>query len=63
MTQDFLRYQEVVHKGVQYTPANKNPYRVIIADLTHRCNMTCANCYIQNRQLPDMDADKFMEMH
>jgi len=61
LTQDFLRYQEVVHKGVQYTPANKNPYRVIIADLTHRCNMTCANCYIPNRQLPDMDADKFME--
>lgn len=62
MTQDFLRYQEVVHrKGVPYTPASKNTFPIIVADLTHRCNMTCANCYIPNRDIPDMDADRFME--
>ena len=61
MTQDFLRYQEIVHKGVKYTPAARNPFKVIIADLTHKCNMTCANCYIPNRDIPDMDAEKFMQ--
>jgi len=25
-------------------------------DVTHRCNMTCANCYLPNRVIPDMDA-------
>jgi uncharacterized radical SAM superfamily Fe-S cluster-containing enzyme len=25
-------------------------------DVTHRCNMTCSNCYLPNRVIPDMDA-------
>ena len=24
-----------------------------------KCNMECANCYIPNRDIPDMDIDKF----
>lgn len=32
------------------------PYETIIIDITHRCNMTCANCYVPNRAIPDLDA-------
>ena len=32
-----------------------NPFRTVVADVTHRCNMACANCYIPNRDVPDMD--------
>jgi molybdenum cofactor biosynthesis enzyme MoaA len=33
------------------------PYETVIIDVTHRCNMTCANCYVPNRSIPDLDAD------
>ena len=33
----------------------------VTADVTHQCNMTCSNCYIPNRDVPDMDIDKFIE--
>ncbi|HYI09044.1 MAG TPA: radical SAM protein [Thermoanaerobaculia bacterium] len=32
------------------------PYETVIIDVTHRCNMTCANCYVPNRSVPDLDA-------
>lgn len=32
-------------------------YETVIIDVTHRCNMTCANCYIPNREIADLDAD------
>lgn len=32
------------------------PYETVIVDVTHRCNMACANCYIPNRDVPDLDA-------
>jgi molybdenum cofactor biosynthesis enzyme MoaA len=32
------------------------PYETVIVDVTHRCNMTCANCYVPNRAIPDLDA-------
>jgi molybdenum cofactor biosynthesis enzyme MoaA len=35
----------------------ENPYRTVMVDITHRCNMACRNCYIPNRDVPDMDAD------
>ncbi len=38
-----------------------NTFTHINIDLTHRCNMECANCYIPNRDIPDMDADKLYE--
>lgn len=41
---------------------NENPFNVVIADLTHRCNMNCKNCYIPNRSIPDMDANKLIEL-
>ena len=36
-------------------PPERNPFRTVVADVTHRCNMACANCYIPNRHIPDMD--------
>ena len=41
--------------GVRTWPAERNPFRTVVADVTHRCNMACANCYIPNRHIPDMD--------
>tara|TARA_Y100001963_G_scaffold51182_1_gene71599 strand:+ start:2026 stop:2880 length:855 start_codon:yes stop_codon:yes gene_type:complete len=35
-----------------------NIFDVLVADITHRCNMECANCYIPNRNIPDMDINK-----
>lgn len=34
----------------------ENPYETVMVDVTHRCNMACANCYIPNRQIADLDA-------
>lgn len=30
-------------------------YETVLVDVTHRCNMTCANCYVPNRSIPDLD--------
>ncbi|HEX8618330.1 MAG TPA: radical SAM protein, partial [Thermoanaerobaculia bacterium] len=38
-------------------PPEQCAYETIIVDVTHRCNMTCANCYVPNRTIPDLDAD------
>ncbi|MCU1230021.1 MAG: hypothetical protein JWO97_2905 [Acidobacteria bacterium] len=37
-------------------PPEESPYPTVMIDVTHRCNMTCANCYLPNRVIPDMDA-------
>lgn len=39
----------------------ENTFVDICADITHQCNMTCKNCYIPNRDIPDMDLDKFKD--
>ena len=31
------------------------PYETVIVDVTHRCNMSCRNCYVPNRDIPDLD--------
>lgn len=40
----------------------KNTFDAIMVDLTHRCNMECANCYIPNRNVPDMDKSKLYNL-
>jgi len=35
----------------------QNTFQDVIIDVTHRCNMNCKNCYIPNRDIPDMDID------
>jgi molybdenum cofactor biosynthesis enzyme MoaA len=39
---------------VAYLPED-NPFQTVFVDITHRCNMHCANCYLPNRAIPDMD--------
>jgi len=41
--------------------AENNIFKSLVVDLTHRCNMHCANCYIPNRSIPDMDRDKLIK--
>ncbi len=36
----------------------ENPFETVVADVTHRCNMACANCYVPNRDVPDMDTGR-----
>ena len=38
-----------------------NTFNLLMVDLTHRCNMECANCYLPNREITDMDVDKLYE--
>ena len=42
--------------SVRFAPED-SPFRVLFADITHRCNMACANCYIPVRDLPDLPID------
>ena len=39
----------------------ENPFETVVADVTHRCNMACANCYVPNRGIPDMDIGRLEE--
>ena len=39
--------------GVRYRPED-SPFSTLFVDVTHRCNMACRNCYIPNRDVPDM---------
>ncbi|MEM8689875.1 MAG: radical SAM protein [Pseudomonadota bacterium] len=41
-------------------PPHLHPFETVIVDVTHRCNMACANCYIPERHPPDMDIDQLM---
>ncbi len=40
----------------RYAPED-NPFETVIVDLTHRCNMACRNCYIPNRNVPDLNKE------
>ncbi len=46
---------------VRSFPAEENPFETVVADVTHRCNMACANCYLPNRDIPDMDIGRLEE--
>ncbi len=37
-----------------------NTYQIVSVDLTHRCNMECANCYLPNRSYPDLKLSDFI---
>jgi len=39
-------------------PPEENKFETVMVDITHRCNMHCANCYLPNRHIPDMDIDR-----
>jgi molybdenum cofactor biosynthesis enzyme MoaA len=35
-----------------------NHFYSVFVDITHKCNMECANCYVPIRTVPDLDVDK-----
>ena len=39
----------------------ENTFIEVVADVTHRCNMSCKNCYIPNRDIPDMDIERLID--
>ena len=39
-----------------------NRFATIFVDLTHKCNMKCANCYLPNRTIADMDKSKLFDL-
>ncbi len=41
-------------------PKNCSFYSVFV-DITHKCNMECANCYTPNRDVPDLDLPQFYD--
>jgi molybdenum cofactor biosynthesis enzyme MoaA len=47
--------------GVKFKP-EESPFSTLFADITHRCNMGCKNCYIPVRDLPDLPADWLYEV-
>ena len=40
----------------------QNHFESVIADITHKCNMKCSNCYLPNRSYPDMDVHKLYQL-
>jgi molybdenum cofactor biosynthesis enzyme MoaA len=38
-----------------------NHFSDVVIDITHKCNMSCKNCYIPNRDIPDMDINKMID--
>ena len=44
-----------------YEPED-NIFDNLVIDITHRCNMNCANCYIPNRDIPDLDLTGFYDL-
>lgn len=48
----FNRFQNSTLKTLE---PSENTFETILVDVTHRCNMACSNCYLPNRDIPDMD--------
>ena len=44
-----------VREAVRSFAPEENPFETVMVDVTHRCQMACANCYVPNRDIPDMD--------
>jgi molybdenum cofactor biosynthesis enzyme MoaA len=49
--------QSAYRAGAMRFRPEDSPFRVLFADITHRCNMACRNCYIPVRDLPDLPVD------
>lgn len=47
---------EHVSTNTVYAP-EENPFTTLFVDITHKCNMECGNCYVPNREIPDLDTE------
>lgn len=45
-----------------YKLPEQSKYKVVYVDVVHRCNMECANCYLPNRDFPDMDTERLKDI-
>jgi len=43
------------------TDPENSDFKIVYVDLAHRCNMECANCYLPNRDFPDIDTKTLLE--
>jgi molybdenum cofactor biosynthesis enzyme MoaA len=55
--EDIVRLIDAYTPGAVRFAPEESPFQVLFADITHRCNMACANCYIPVRDLPDLPID------
>ena len=46
---------------IQEILPENSTYKAVYCDIVHRCNMECANCYLPNRDLPDLHTEKVIE--
>jgi molybdenum cofactor biosynthesis enzyme MoaA len=54
MLNNFMKYYELEPKD--------NHFYSIFVDITHKCNMECANCYTPIRTVPDLDVNRLYEV-
>lgn len=59
---DLARLSAAYKPGPERHRIEDSPFSTLFVDVTHRCNMECANCYIPNRALPDFPLDALLEM-
>lgn len=45
---------------MQLIAPHNNHFETLMVDITHRCNMHCRNCYLPNRHIADIDADRLI---
>jgi molybdenum cofactor biosynthesis enzyme MoaA len=52
----YVLAERYTHTEQRFRPED-SPFTTLFADITHRCNMACRNCYIPVRDLPDLPVD------
>jgi molybdenum cofactor biosynthesis enzyme MoaA len=57
-----IELKDAYHSDGTKLPPENSPFQTLFADITHRCNMTCKNCYIPVRDLPDLPVDWLYEI-
>lgn len=57
LNQPLIELKDAYHSdGTRLRPEDSS-FQTLFADITHRCNMSCKNCYIPIRDLPDLPVD------
>lgn len=56
-----ISFYETLYMNHYKLDPEENTFETIMVDITHRCNMSCFNCYLPNRTIPDMSYDKLLD--
>lgn len=62
VNQPLIELKDAYHSDGTKLPPEDSPFQTLFADITHRCNMSCKNCYIPVRDLPDLPVDWLYEI-